>query len=753
MNKINESKIKVLERKQTRYVQKLIEQAAIQQLQKGKVDEGVWDSIKYGLAKLTSLRKKLPSKKRDAAQAQIDKILARADSASNAAFADLYQELKASGYPNQKSADEFLAQTNKIGSIYDSIFASATRGETDPRIANDMIKDLRKVLQFFMDHELESVYKRLAEAEGESEDPTAGPLTGGFDTDAMKELRSKVAPLVLALGGMVGILGGALMRTDWFFDLITESIWEDGLPQSEVVDVIVDKIGPEQGEGVSQMVGRLVFQDPNHYGPNTKVSELLAGMKSINLSPEALASLGEDPYNFEPVWKALTSDPSATLGKVFGSTTPGGMEWSVDPSKVINVVEQITKTVYVPVKKTILKRGAAAVLGAGGAAYLAPASVLLGALGIGLVASGAAVYFLRKHGQKYSRLATLDGLLQKMKDVSSTETSPTPPSEPREPSAPDTGTEDETATGGAGETVHIFRKGPHKHLVSGREGINLVDRLMGTGLPSWAVRIITDRIKKELEKGGFVVKEGLESEDILERRIRARRARRRETPRKPADAIPAERPDTTRIGGGVRAARAAVDAEDRVGAAFRRDMLGPGDDRGKIARMVIEFGSDTTVVKDGRTLRFTRRELFDNPDRFIAALSPEEKALLMRLPENPNRERSKFDFFKMTTDQRKELYLKVKQGKVDFERDFRIAPRAREPEAGKMFMSDIRDMLETGHTALGEQPIDPQVIRAAMLQIQDYLGEYLKDAGIVMRETIELNRWSVLAGIKPLLRG
>jgi hypothetical protein len=145
--------------------------------------------------------------------------------------------------------------------------------------------------------------------------------------------------------------------------------------------------------------------------------------------------------------------------------------------------------------------------------------------------------------------------------------------------------------------------------------------------------------------------------------------------------------------------------------------------------------------------------LFDNPDEFIAALSPEEKALLMRLPEDPQKEQSKFDFFKMNTDQRKELYLKVKQGKVNFEKEFKNQPKAKEITTDTFYMSDLRDILETGHTGHGEQPIDPEKIRAAMKTIESYLRKYLSEVGVQLREAREFDRWSVLAGIKSVLRG
>jgi hypothetical protein len=724
MNKISQSKLILMEKKQAREVRSLVERAVRQELQTGRVDEGLWDSIKHGMAKLTSLRKMLPSSKRDAAQAQIDKILSRADAASNRAFAELNTKLKASGYPNQKDPEQFLAQTKEIGTIYDSIAASARSGELDVNIANDMIKDLRKVMQFFMDYELESVYKRLAEAEGDA-GPAAGagaaaaepegPLTGDFDTSAVKELRSKVAPMVLALGGIIGMLGGALMRTKWFFELITDVTWKEGLPQSVVTERVLDRIGPEAGEGVTQTLGRIFFGDVNHYGPNVKVSELLADMKTYGLTPQQLASLGTDPSSFSAVWSNLTSNPAATLAKAFGAKTPGGMEWTVDPSKVINIVDEVVSTVTVPVKKYTLRAGLSTI----GTAALSKASVLLPAIGVGLLVSGAAVYFLRKHGQKYSRLATLDGLLQVMKDIEPSEVTAAPGA------AAGAAAGEAEAEGGEGaaatpegeeeeeddkkkkkkkkaKTVYVFKTGKHKYT---KTDTSLTDELRGLDLPNWAVRDVTDRVKKELESKGFIVKESLGVNEAA---------------------------DTS----GVRPAAPH-----------------PRPFEGRIAKSIVEFGQDTTVVKDGRTLRFTRRQLFDDPNGFIQALSNEEKALLMRLPDDPNKEYSKVDFFTMTTDERKELYLKMKQGKVNFEKDFRIQPKAKEINPEFFYMSDIRDILETGHTAHKEKPIDPAKIRTAMKKIESYLFRYLKKAGVQMRESRELDRWSVLAGVKKVLRG
>ena len=749
MNKMTESKRLVLEQKYKKELGSLFEKAVRQKIYTGRVDEGLWDSIKHGMAKLTSLRKYLPSAKRDAAEKQIQAILDKADQASSKAFSDLGKKLKAAGYPNQKDPQEFLAHTLEIGQIYDSIVASVEKGETDPKVANEMIKDLRKLLQYYMDYELESVYKRLAEAEDPSvaaeEGEAEGPLTGGKNTMSMEELKSTLAPKLLGLGGLAGILAGVLMHSDWFYRLImkTEIIDMRQSVLDEVNTSISQAITVGPGEGPTQAMGRWFFNDPNHYGPNVPFQELLDDMKEFGLSDEELASLGrggpQEQAKWLANWKQFQQNADLSLGKVFGAAGRKEIPWDVDPSKIADISRTISttvvKTIGGRVKRTALTGIAATI----GSKALGAASVLLPAVGIALVASGAAVYFLRKHGLKHSRLATLDGLLQRMNDVDASmvkdkETAPEDIGAVGDSSAGEVGAEEKPK---ASKTVYVYKAGEHEFT---GDTDSLTSKLRGLDLPNWAVRDITSRIKQELETKGFVVKESVDAQDLLEKKRKKKRSN-------------FDKPEITKKGGATRSAETAKKAREAVPAAMDRDVAGPGDNRGKISRMVIEFGSDTTVVKNGKTLKFSRKQLFDNPDEFIAALSPEEKALLMRLPEDPQKEQSKFDFFKMNTDQRKELYLKVKQGKVNFEKEFKNQPKAKEITTDTFYMSDLRDILETGHTGHGEQPIDPEKIRAAMKTIESYLRKYLSEVGVQLREAREFDRWSVLAGIKSVLRG
>ena len=85
-------------------------------------------------------------------------------------------------------------------------------------------------------------------------------------------------------------------------------------------------------------------------------------------------------------------------------------------------------------------------------------------------------------------------------------------------------------------------------------------------------------------------------------------------------------------------------------------------------RSVMEFASDTTVENDkGKEIKFTRKQIFDNPKEFLNALSADEKRLYLRLSEDPNKEPSKFDFFKMSSDERKQMYMKMKKKQSMFD--------------------------------------------------------------------------------------
>jgi hypothetical protein len=227
--------------------------------------------------------------------------------------------------------------------------------------------------------------------------------------------------------------------------------------------------------------------------------------------------------------------------------------------------------------------------------------------------------------------------------------------------------------------------------------------------------------------------------------------------------------------------------DEEGGAQPPRGPSSTGATNNKLLNAIQEFASDTTVegkfkkiVKTGDEERehvfkkqapFTRKQILDDPQKFLDALSPEEKMLLLRLPDNPNVEPSKVDFFRMTTDERKEMYNKVKTGRIDFGaneevdtgrnkekskkgekergqgREYKLPSKAKETKAGEFQISDLRDILRTGHTRENEnekdfqgkkiirKPIPDEKIRSAQKAITSYLSPYLKNAGVTLRES------------------
>jgi hypothetical protein len=775
---------------------KVLEEIIDKHLRESRIDEGLWDKIKNKVFSLIGTWEKGGGimgrgERTKKAEAQVDAILAKADSESSKALGTMYKELKAAGFPNQENKEEFLQQAGGIYDFYANVKAAVEKGELPAEVANIIIKDLRAIMQKFIDYDLYDGYKhftegvhkkhhkmiietnkrirrklRLLREQEEAEQPQ---VSGTKETSVMKSMKSDLLPGMLARGGAAAILAGLAAQSDFVQNIFTEwvndpEIVSETYPVATRVLKAAQKVAIPKGAGLIKLLGFItgLGNKAFDYGqPFSKVYDTIISKFGSVENLDSMVAFHSGKLAEALNWMHDSVPANATFGQAvklavqhFGNDNIGVGAGGSDMLGVKEgeVIAKEWATEFVDVSQSFIRDRLVKKATRTGVA-LAIGGPALVKLGIAMALTGLGIKLLRVKGLSSSRLAALNGILEKLDDLPDSGITKDDASDSAEDNSAEGGAgEEEKKSGGNGEVIHIFRKGPHKFIGRGKKDMNLVDKLMGgdVGLPNWAVKDVTNRIKQELENKGFVVKEGLNLENLLEKK---KKKKKKEKPRKTPDAVPAKKSDTTRAGGATRSAKAAQDAREKVGPAMDRDVAGPGDNRGKIARMVIEFGSDTTVVKDGKTLRFSRKQLFDNPDEFIAALSPEEKALLMRLPEDPQKERSKFDFFKMTTDQRKELYLKMKQGKVDFEKEFRNQPKAQELATDKFFISDLRDILETGHTAHGEQPIDPEIIRDAMETISDYLGDYLDDAGVVMRETVELNRWSVLAGIKTVLRG
>ena len=141
--------------------------------EKERIDEGAWESIKYGLSKLGRYKAggKIfgKGKTTKAAQEKIRKIL---NKESNKLLRSLDDEVKkvAPEFPNDKKRFTFLKGIITMGSFYDSIVA-ATKKKPDEEgylpidAANEIITDLREIVKKYLDVDLAAVYTTMESEE------------------------------------------------------------------------------------------------------------------------------------------------------------------------------------------------------------------------------------------------------------------------------------------------------------------------------------------------------------------------------------------------------------------------------------------------------------------------------------------------------------------------------------------------------------------------------------------------------------
>jgi hypothetical protein len=834
------------------------------------------------------------------------------------AFQQNYKE-----FPNMKSQEEFFQALEQFGQMYDSVVVAVEKKDLDSEKANEAIYAMRTLLKVTLDNNLADIYKHfnesidlsqieiITEQEEQKQFTKKSKAQVEDDTDYAGEtatvqgLKSNTLPAVLGALGAMGAGFGWLIKQPWFIAMLKK-------PDSIGT---VTKLIRAKG-GVTQQLAVLNGNPTADYS-KMKVADFFAQMKghglidAANKPTQNLLNIAKEAGNpnFSNWWNTnlLNANANSTLSQAIPLSGAGkaGAGGDVVTDKVIGSIQRVVKM-----------KGAATA----GATLAKIAGPALMKMGIPLIAGGLAIKAIRMKGLKSSRSQLLSTLLNQLKDVKSQGGEEGGGGQP--PRGPE-------GTGKKGETVYVYKRG-------GEDKNSLTSILMGLDLPNWAVKDLTDRVKKELEANNFVVKEGLLSEKKYDFKVGQGAIERKENP---IDKLMSYKDIISNIesqlkknkyNGTVRDFIEKVFSDKRIKDMFslneasniksqtqslmnqigkiieeiggfnsgvvkdlssklhnlfttykadlnsgKKEGQGgvavddpktneenpftqppvdpnkptkpgePPDERdavvkpenpqgpqkpsstsannNKLLNAIQEFASDTTVegkfkkmVKTGdqenenvfkKQVPFTRKQILDDPQKFLDALSPEEKMLLLRLPDNPNVEPSKVDFFRMTTDERKEMYNKVKTGRIDFGaneevdtgrnkekskkgekergqgREYKLPSKAKETKAGEFQISDLRDILRTGHTREDEnekdlqdkkiirKPIPDEKIRAAQKAITSYLSPYLKNAGVALREAQlnnvvlgfineinrrydnalfenRINRWKLLANIK-----
>jgi len=745
--------------------------------------KSAWQNAKYQFGKLGSIEKggkiigrgeatKQLTAEREAA---IEKL---AKSTISTAFMSKFKQTYPE-FPNMKTQEEFVKATTEMAALYDSIKKAVEDKKLDASEANGLIASLRSLVKVTLDRDLSDVYKHFNESLIKEQENT----DYAKESETMKGLSSNTLPKVLAALGALGVGFGWLVKQSWFL-----SLFRSARTASSIVRVITtgNKLGVT--EHLATLMGR-----PGTNISGMKVSDFIANMKSH--STGLLDSAGNPTTNFINMardagnpnfatWWATNIAAPANATKTLGQAIP--LSGAGAPGAGGDIFTSTVTRAVTP----IIGGGTLSAAGAS----IAALSPVLTTLGIGAFTAGAAVYLIRQKGLKSSRAQLLADLMNTMQDVKgggkSSEQQPT--------------TQGGEAGGGDKEVVYVYRKG-------GPDNTSLTNILNGLDLPNWAIKDLTSRVKKELEANNFVVKEALLNEKRLTFGKNEIFDQKREVIELGKELKNGEVKRFMRQGsiykkygiknfllsknknGIIRAydLQSRDEADNWAGSGTDTEQpptdgttTGTGGQQSEedksakdsLVKVVMEFASDTTVTskKGGKfaITKFSRSDILKDPRKFIQALSSEEKLLLVRLPDNPNLEYSKFDFFTMDTEERQDLYRKVKQGQIFLGRDekadtgrdkeasrkgkkekgqgreYQLQGKMAAPQAGTFKVSDLRNILRTGHTvpqqdgvdALGRplpkrRPIPDDQIRSAQKAVTQYLKPYLDKAGVKLRES------------------
>lgn len=413
----------------------------------GDINEGLMDTVKYGLSKLG--RYKAGGKifgKGKVDQEAARKIQQIIDKQGNAVIKQLDDTIRQENpeFPNNKEPEQFLSTVMSIAAVYDSVVASTNKNPNEEGYlpvdaANGVINDLREYVKKFLDVDLAAVYSTVNEEEVEQLDEVEasdvrqqlqtkrGDSGEDFASTRMDTLKSNRLPLTLA--GVGSALGGLswLVNTDWFRSLF-EEITQN--PSIEYIKELVEKKSDvfasiKPGEGMTQIMNRLNGLNLN---PNSSPQDFLDGVKQLGggdlqAGIDALSADGgifKNPAGAKQALEAIAQNPSAygdNLGQMFQgelagtgkqvgdllvTQTGGGLK-----GLVVNTIVQMVPKI---VMKTGVKLGAGYAVAKGLGAALGP-------IGIGLIAAGALVKLMRMKGQKSSRAATLNALYQSIRNI------------------------------------------------------------------------------------------------------------------------------------------------------------------------------------------------------------------------------------------------------------------------------------------------------------------------------------------------
>ena len=401
------------------------------------LNEGLWSKIKKFAANVIKKDKYSSTpEERERMEAQYQKMMEKTAQGLLKKFMDKFRKTYPE-FPNMEDQNKFGEALVDLATLYDSIKHITLKpkdvqnqpisivqkeiedGKLDPKLANEIIGDLRAVMMKFIDYDLAPMYKQANEQMNEEEEENLLNRAQGGDSKSMQNQKSLKLPAILGLIGGLSALGGILVNMGWFSGLFQQVVDNPSVETvKEAGQVTIQTLTPQPGEGFTQMIGRIFLGDPAALDPNTTVGELLEIMEKNGVTPEKLAEISDKGKNlFLQDWEntIANADPNATLGDTLGPNglgAGGNLGLALGKKAVIEIVKGASKAVLTKVA------GAKAAGALGALGITAPAAAMtLGILGAGLASVGLVSYAMRKKAQKSSRLQKLQDLRNEMEDL------------------------------------------------------------------------------------------------------------------------------------------------------------------------------------------------------------------------------------------------------------------------------------------------------------------------------------------------
>ena len=297
----------------------------------GNVNEGLMDTIKYGLSKLG--RYKAGGKifgKGKVDQEAARKIQQIIDKQGNAVIRQLDDTIRQENpeFPNNKEPEQFLSTVMSIAAVYDSVVASTKKNPNEEGYlpvdaANGVINDLREYVKKFLDVDLAAVYSTVNEDE---EDDFEREKEAEFEETIEKVINSGAGDRATALRWM--------FNSDDYQD-ISEFLYKHGL-----------SIYTEKGREIEQELEDILDNQSN----------LMNEVEASDVRQQLQAKRGDSGEDFASTRMDTLKSNRLPLTLAGVGSALGGLSWLVNTDWFRSLFEEVVQNPSVEYVKELVEK-------------------------------------------------------------------------------------------------------------------------------------------------------------------------------------------------------------------------------------------------------------------------------------------------------------------------------------------------------------------------------------------------------------